>query len=209
MKLTKDFYIRTDVVRIAHELIGKVLITQMDGIYTSGIILETEAYNGVFDKACHAYNGRRTARNEVMYSEGGNAYIYLCYGIHHLFNVVTNNSGLPDAVLIRAIYPLDGLRDILIRRNRKLIDKTVAGGPGTVSQALGLHTGLSGKTLYKTPYWIEDRKIKIDSAAIKITKRIGVESAGKDALLPYRFVADFNYFHKHDNIDKFRRDKKR
>ena len=206
MKLKKDFYTRPDVVKVARELIGKVLVTRIDNIYTSGIISETEAYNGIYDKACHAFGGRRTLRNEIMYGEGGNAYIYLCYGIHHLFNVVTNQVDIPDAVLVRAIFPLDGVEHMLRRRKRDHVDKILAGGPGTVSLSLGLHKGLSGQSLIQKEIWIEDRQIIIPPENIRITKRIGVESAGADALLPYRFVTDFKYFNYYPHIDKFRFD---
>ncbi len=193
MKLRKSFYNRENVVEIACDLIGKVLVTKINNIYTSGIITETEAYNGVFDKACHAYNGRRTERTEVMYSEAGTSYIYLCYGIHHLFNVVTNNKNIPDAILIRAIYPLEGIQMMMKRRNKNKVDKTLSGGPGTVAQSLGLHTGLNGTSLFQNQIWIEDRGIVINSKIINITPRIGVESAGDAALFPYRFVLPFNY----------------
>ena len=104
-KLTLSFYQRSDVVQIAKELLGKILVTRWDGIETSGRIVEVEAYNGIVDKASHAAGGRRTNRNEVMYGEGGVSYVYLCYGIHHLFNVVTNRPGTPHAILIRALNP--------------------------------------------------------------------------------------------------------
>src|SRR5688572_7863163 len=103
MKLKRDFYTREDVVLVAKELLGKVLCTKWNGKTTSGIITETEAYEGITDRASHAYRGRRTERTEIMYSEGGTAYVYLCYGMHHLFNVVTNKKDIPHAVLIRAV----------------------------------------------------------------------------------------------------------
>ena len=193
MKLNKSFYTRNNVVEIARDLIGKVLVTRIDNIYTSGIISEVEAYNGIYDKACHAFKGRRTTRTEIMYSNGGTAYIYLCYGMHHLFNVVTNKKDIPDAVLIRAVYPMEGVEIMMKRRNKIKIDKTLSGGPGTVSQSMGLHIGLNGTSLFKNEIWIEDRSIKIDSDKIMVTTRIGVESAGKDALLPYRFVLKHEY----------------
>ena len=117
--LSPAFYNNPSVVDVSRKLLGKVLCSNIDGTFTSGIILETEAYCGRNDKACHANNGLRTNRTEVMYGDPGHAYIYLCYGIHHLFNVVTNVNGLADAVLIRAIYPLDGKQEIIKRRNIK------------------------------------------------------------------------------------------
>src|ERR1051326_6683267 len=125
MKLQRDFYTREDVVLIAKELLGKVLFTKVEGKTTAGIITETEAYAGVSDKASHAYRGRRTARTEIMYSEGGAAYVYLCYGIHHLFNVVTNKKDVPHAVLVRAVRPFDGTPVILKRRNKSKLDPKI------------------------------------------------------------------------------------
>lgn len=188
MKLKKDFYIRKNVLEVAKDLIGKVLVTHIDGIYSAGIITETEGYDGVRDRACHAFNGRRTPRTEIMYSEGGVAYIYLCYGIHALFNVVTNEKNTPDAVLIRAVAPVDGIEQMLRRRNKLKVDKTLAGGPGTVSQSLGLDLHLNGTKLTGKNIWIEDRSIYIPDNEIKITKRIGVEGAGEAAHYPYRYV---------------------
>lgn len=190
MKLTNDFYQRTDVVQIARDLLGKELITNIDGELTSGIITETEAYNGIVDRASHAYGGKFTPRTQTMYAAGGVSYVYLCYGIHHLFNVVTNIEGVPHAVLIRNIKPLKGLETILQRRNKTKANKTLSTGPGTLSQALGIKTIHNGLLLQENTIWIEDVGLKIDPENIKSTPRIGVDYAGEDALLPYRFVAN-------------------
>lgn len=188
MKLTDDFYLRDDVVQIARDLLGKELFTNIDGVITSGIITETEAYNGVVDRASHAYGGRYTPRTQTMYAQGGVAYVYLCYGIHHLFNVVTNVQGVPHAVLIRNIKPAKGLNTILARRNKKKIDKALSTGPGTLSQALGIRTTHNATNLHGNTIWIEDNGTTIHPADIITTPRIGVDYAGEDALLPYRFV---------------------
>src|SRR4026207_1629474 len=124
-KLTLSFYQRSNVVKIAKELLGKILVTKWNGIETSGRIVEVEAYNGVVDKASHAAGGRRTNRNEVMYGEGGGSYVYLCYGIHHLFNVVTNRPGTPHAILIRALEPIKGIDVMLERTGKKKLDNTL------------------------------------------------------------------------------------
>ncbi len=108
-KLPVTFYRREEVLQIAKELLGKILVTRWKGVATSGRIVEVEAYTGVVDRASHAYGGRRTARNEVMYANGGVAYVYLCYGIHHLFNVVTSKKEKPHAILIRGLEPLKGI----------------------------------------------------------------------------------------------------
>jgi DNA-3-methyladenine glycosylase len=198
MKLEKDFYLREDVVQISKDLLGKYLFTKINGKITAGIITETEAYAGEIDKASHAYNNRRTSRTEIMFAEGGVSYVYLCYGIHHLFNVVTNFKDQPHAVLIRAIQPVEGLKTILERRkieptkeNIELVlkkKKKIAGGPGTVSQALGINTSLSGQDLTKNVIWIEDKGIQIKPKEIIAGPRVGVDYAGEDAKLPYRFI---------------------
>jgi len=192
MKLPESFYTRDDVVKISRELLGKVLVTNFRNKITAGIITETEAYEGVTDKASHAYNNRRTQRTEIMYLKGGTSYVYLCYGIHSLFNVVTNKENIPHAVLVRAVFPLEGIDVMRKRRKVKSADKKLTTGPGTVSQALGIHYSNSGESLLGNKIWIEDRGIKVPSSQIHVSKRIGVDYAGKDALLPYRFFIDVN-----------------
>ncbi len=190
MKLDDSFYVREDVVQISRELLGKVLVTRLGNKITSGIITETEAYNGAVDKASHAYNNRRTPRTEIMYGRGGTAYVYLCYGIHSLFNVVTNEKNIPHAVLIRALQPEKGLKAMLQRRGVKAAGKKTFSGPGSVSQALGIHFSNTGTNLLGNKIWIEDDGNKVLPKQIKITPRIGVDYAGEDALLPYRFLID-------------------
>ena len=160
-KINRDYYLNPDVVFLAKNLIGKVLLTRFNGKLTSGIITETEAYAGITDKASHAYGGKRTRRTEVMFAEGGMSYVYLCYGIHHLFNIVTNQKNTPHAVLIRGIKPLKGIETILQRRNQKILQQNTSSGPGTVSQALGIRTMHSGIDLNKGVIWLEDDNIKI------------------------------------------------
>lgn len=185
--LPESFYANPDVVIVAKQLLGKVLCTNFDGNLTSGIITETEAYCGRNDKACHANNGLRTERTEVMYGPPGNAYIYLCYGIHHLFNVVTNREGLADAVLIRGLKPMDGIN--IMKRRRGMNDlKNLTNGPGKLSQALQIQTSYTGHDLKSRPLWIEDRSITITDRKIKITSRIGVDYAQEDAKKPWRFL---------------------
>jgi DNA-3-methyladenine glycosylase len=191
-KLKPGFYLREDVLEITHELIGKFLVTNMEGTVTSGMIVEAEAYNGSIDKASHAYKDRRTKRTEVMYAEGGVAYVYLCYGIHHLFNIVTNKKDIPHAILIRAVIPKDGVNKILERRNQDKVTKKISNGPGTVSSALGIKTVHSGVSLSGNIIWIEDRGITFKKKDIITSPRIGVDYAGKDALLPYRFRLNEN-----------------
>jgi DNA-3-methyladenine glycosylase len=136
-KLGIDFYQRSNVLQIAKELLGKILVTKWGGIETSGRIVEVEAYNGIIDKASHASGGRRTSRNEVMYGKGGVAYVYLCYGIHHLFNVVTNEQETPHAILIRALEPLKGIDTMLERTNKKQLDQYINKRTGECFEGIG------------------------------------------------------------------------
>lgn len=187
-KLPKDFYLRDDVVQISKDLLGKELFTSVDGIITSGIITETEAYAGAIDKASHAFGNRRTARTETMFAEGGTSYVYLCYGIHSLFNVVTNQTDIPHAVLIRGIKPKEGLDTILARRNSNYLKKDLTIGPGKVCLALGINYQQHNKlNLQGNLVWIEDNGIKVKATDILAGPRVGVDYAGEDALLPYRF----------------------
>lgn len=187
MKLKKAYYLEPNVVKLAKDLLGKVLVTREGKTITSGIITETEAYNGIVDKASHAYGNRRTNRTEIMFKEGGTSYVYLCYGIHYLFNVVTNVKDHPHAVLIRAIQPLQGKEIILRRRGVAKPDKKLCVGPGKVSQALGIDLEYNGLDLTGDKIWIEDTGIKIKPKDILVGPRIGVDYAEEDAKLPYRF----------------------
>lgn len=193
MILDYDFYSRGDVVLIARELLGKVLCTRFSGTLTSAVIYETEAYNGVIDRASHAFGGRRTSRTEIMYRDGGTAYVYLCYGVHSLFNVVTSKEGIPHAVLVRAVKPLDNLKVQLERVKKPAYLKNTGDGPGKVCGLLGIHYSHTGMSLMKKPgprqdgIWIEDRGLVVSDDAIAALPRIGVQYAGEDAFLPYRF----------------------
>ncbi|MFP8487608.1 DNA-3-methyladenine glycosylase [Gracilimonas sp. Q87] len=186
-KLPRTFYERDEVVQISRELIGKFLCTNINGIQTAGMIVETEAYNGRTDRACHAFPDVRTSRTETLYGPPGKAYVYLCYGIHHLFNVVTNSEGLADAILVRAIKPISGIDEMLERRNKNKVEATVSNGPGKLSQALGINTRHDKKDLQSNEIWIEDRNIEIVENQIISGTRIGVDYAGEDAKLPWRF----------------------
>jgi DNA-3-methyladenine glycosylase len=186
----RSFYLREDVVQVATDLLGKVLVHRVHGVRLSAIITETEAYAGVHDRASHAHGGRRTARTEVMYATGGTAYVYLCYGIHHLFNVVTNASDIPHAVLIRGAVPLSGLEVMHERLGRA--PGRLLNGPGVLTKALGIRTEQSGLDLLKGPITIEDHGLVAPAERITRTPRIGVDYAGRDALLPYRFLINPN-----------------
>jgi len=190
MKLSRDFYTGSDVVNVSKELLGKFLVTSIDGHLTSGMIVETEAYCGRNDKACHANEGRRTKRTEIMFGEGGRAYVYLCYGIHHLFNVTTNADSMADAVLIRGVEPVDGIEQMVRRRNNISVKSKLTAGPGALSQALGITTALYGQDLLGDIIWIEERGIHLKADQIVAGSRVGVEFAGDDALRPWRFAVE-------------------
>ena len=190
MKLSRKFYVRDDVVAVSRDLLGKVLCTQIDGALTKIIITETEAYAGVTDKASHAYRGKRSKRTEPIFGPGGTAYVYLCYGIHYLFNVVTNTCEIPHAILIRAGLPVSGIDEMLKRRNKTEEDKTLLGGPGSLAKALGITTDHTGISLLNGQIWIEDQGINVDHDSVVVGPRVGVDYAGEDALRPYRFRAN-------------------
>ncbi|NUQ82829.1 MAG: DNA-3-methyladenine glycosylase [Bacteroidetes bacterium] len=187
-KLNRDFYQSRDVVRMARDLIGKLVVTVQGDQLTSGWISECEAYAGVTDRASHAWNGRRTARTETMYHPGGVAYVYLCYGLHHMMNVVTGPEGEPHAILIRSIFPVDGIEFMHERRGFPKPKTPLAAGPGTVCQALGITRADDRTDLTGNRIWIEDRGVVVPDTEVKVTPRIGVDYAGDDARLPYRFV---------------------
>lgn len=195
-RLNNKFYQRTDVVLICEELIGKVLVSRIDGVLTSGIIVETEAYRGPDDRACHAYDYRRTPRTEIMYAAGGVAYIYLCYGIHHLFNVVTGPMDAAHAVLIRALEPLEGIDTMLERRHMNQLDYKVTRGPGALSMAMGFNSKQSGSSLIDKDacFYIEDRNMLLPYLKIVSGPRIGVERAGEAASWPWRYYVQNNKF---------------
>ncbi|MFB6257484.1 MAG: DNA-3-methyladenine glycosylase [Flavobacteriales bacterium] len=188
-RLEKSFYERKEVTRIARELLGKFLVRDVGDARCAGMITETEAYAGRTDRACHAYGGRRTKRTEVMYRAGGTAYVYLCYGIHHLFNVISGPKERPDAVLIRAIEASDGIDRLLRERRLERPKRNWLGGPGKLTHGLGLRTEThNGTDLTKDPeLWIEDRGIEIPEKTIHTGSRIGIDYAGPAAELPYRF----------------------
>lgn len=193
-KLPLQFYQGPDVILIARELIGKILITEIGGVITSGRIVETEAYIGLTDKASHSFGGRRTARNEHMYAKAGTAYVYICYGMHHLFNVVTNKKEVPDAVLVRAVEPIAGIDVMLKRTGKKVFDNTLTRGPGNAAKALGISKMHSGTNLLGAVIYIAGDGYELTEQLIGASKRIGVESAGAAVHYPYRFFLKGNPF---------------
>jgi DNA-3-methyladenine glycosylase len=195
-KLPAAYYSSEEVNFIAKDLLGKFLVSKINGALTSGMIIETEAYRGPDDRASHSYNNRRTPRTEVMYKAGGVAYIYICYGMHHLTNVVTGPEEYAHAVLIRALQPTDGIDLMAERRKMDVSDFRLTKGPGALSVAMGLTNELNGISLFasSTSLWIEDRGVKMESNQICSGKRIGVESAGDAAHWPWRYFLKGNKY---------------
>ncbi len=193
-KLPIEFYNRGDVIQIAQDLLGKIIITKFDGLITTARIVETEAYIGLTDRASHSWAGKRTARNEHMYAPAATAYVYICYGMHHLFNVVTNKKGTPDAVLIRAAEPLQGLEHMQQRSGKTTAGYTITKGPGNMGRALGISKLHSGISLLGNQLFLADDGWQAEGK-IGVSKRIGVEGAGVEAAaLPYRFFIKGNKY---------------
>nr|WP_276903310.1 DNA-3-methyladenine glycosylase [Pedobacter kyonggii] len=201
MKLKEEYYLNEDVVSLAKDLLGKILYTKIDNEITAGIIVETEAYFGIKDKASHAYGGRRTNRTETMYGNGGIAYVYLCYGMHNLFNIVSSKENDPHAVLIRGIEPLVGIDIIEQRRNMPHTKGAISAGPGSAAKALGIDKTFNTKNLTGDEIWIEDHAIRYKDDDIAATPRVGIAYAKEHALLPWRFfVKDNKYVSKPNKV---------
>lgn len=193
MVISSDYYLNDNVLYLAQNLIGKYIFTQIDGQIAGGIITETEAYQGITDKASHAFGGRRTQRNEMMYARGGVIYVYLCYGVHFLLNIVTNQRDIPDAILIRSIIPTHG-EELMLKRTGKLkVTPDLAQGPGKVSKCLGINKLHNGLSLNSDMVWLENRDLLISPEGIIASPRIGVDYAAEDALRPNRFyLSDYS-----------------
>jgi DNA-3-methyladenine glycosylase len=192
-KLPLSFYLRNDVVKIAKELLGKVLVTNWDDEFTSGRIVETEAYEGEIDRASHASKGR-TPRTQVLFGEGGRAYVYLCYGIHQMFNIVTNYTDMPHAILIRGVEPIAGIDTMLERTGKLKPDDTLTRGPGNVGKAFGFHTSQCGISLNSKELYIADDGFKVTKDMLGASPRIGVDYAGEHAAWHYRFFIRGNKY---------------
>jgi len=187
MKLPASYYTSKDVVSLSRDLIGKYLFTRIDGVITGGYIVETEAYNGAVDRASHAFGNRLTPRTKTMFMQGGVAYVYLCYGIHEMFNIVVADEGIPHAILVRAVNPTDGLEAMQVRRNMPVVKPTITKGPGSVAKALGISRNVNAFDLTGDTIWIEDCGLSFPDEEVAVVPRVGVDYAGEDALLPYRF----------------------
>ncbi len=186
-----------DPVSIARALLGVEIVTNIGGVETGGLITETEAYWAPDDRASHAFGNRRTDRTEPFFREAGTAYVYLCYGIHELFNVITGPTGVPHAVLIRAVAPTRGVAAIQERRVMKSLKAQLTSGPGVVSKALGITRAHNGLDLLDTvgPVRLAVTGRSIDPSKVVATPRIGIDGAGPEwAAKPWRFfVGDSPY----------------
>lgn len=187
-RLTARFFTSRRVEEVARRLIGCRLCTCIQGTLTAGVIVETEAYGGGPDRASHADGGRRTARTDAMFAAGGHAYIYLCYGLHTLFNIVTGPEGEPAAVLIRALAPAEGV-EAMNRRRPASSPHRLASGPGALTRALGITLAHNRTNLViNREIWLEPRSHPLPPNAIAHGTRVGVGYAGADALRPWRFA---------------------
>ncbi|MBE6541208.1 MAG: DNA-3-methyladenine glycosylase [Ruminococcaceae bacterium] len=198
MKLDRDFY-TTDGLTLAESLIGKVLVHRVNGVELAGVITETEAYMGITDKASHAYGGRRTARTETMYLEGGHAYVYLIYGMYSCMNITASTEGNPEAVLIRAVYPIAGEREMLdlvrARSRRKSIPDfdgiteselySFTNGPGKLCNAMMIDRDLDALDMTGGDFFVRDDGYR--AGEIMKYPRIGIDYAEEAKDYPWRF----------------------
>lgn len=184
-KLPHLFYQSNDVVSKSRDLIGKVLYTSIDGNITAGIITESEAYRGREDRACHGKIC--TPRTQIMYGPWWHAYVYLCYGIHILFNIVTNQAWNADGILIRSIHPIQWINNIQQRIGSIWSEKYLINGPGKVSKAMGIQLSDYGSDLTWDHIWLEDIGLRYTDEQLQIWPRVGIDYAWDDALLPWRF----------------------
>jgi DNA-3-methyladenine glycosylase len=185
-KLPREFYTRSNVLAVARDLLGKLLVVRApDGTRTSGLIVETEAYRGPKDRASHAYGGRRTNRTETMYSIGGTAYVYFVYGMYNQFNVVTNVNDIPHAVLIRALEPVEGI-ELMKTRRRQQPERNLTSGPGKLCIAMGIDRSLDRADLLGDKVWLEEGE-RIRRSRIASGPRIGIDYAKEWVDKPWRF----------------------
>ncbi len=192
-RLNLDFFIRPDTLRVARDLLGKLLVVPTpDGSRVSGMIVETEAYLGEMDKAAHSYGGRRTARNEVTYFEGGHVYVFFVYGMYHQLNLVTGLAGHPHVVLIRAVEPVEGI-EVMRSRRGDMKDKNLTSGPGKLCIAFGITRDLNGQDLSGERIWVEEYR-NFKKTEIANGPRVGIDYAEEFVDMPWRFWVKGNEF---------------
>ena len=192
-KLQRDFFTRTDTLRVARDLLGKLLVVPADdGRRISGMIVETEAYLGEIDKAAHSYGGRRTARNEITYAEGGHVYVFFVYGMYYQLNLVTGLADHPHVVLIRGVEPVEGI-ELMRERRGEMKDKNLTSGPGKLCIAFGITRELNGEDLMGERIWVEDHR-DLRKSEIASGPRVGIDYAGEFVDMPWRFWLKGNEF---------------
>ena len=192
-KLPRFFYTRTNVVTVARDLLGKLLVVPTkQGERVAGMIVETEAYRGPLDRAAHSYGGRRTKRTEPMYAIGGTAYVFFVYGMYYQFNVVTNAAETPHAVLIRAVEPVEGI-EVMRKRRGSQPDRNLTKGPGKLCIAMGIDRSLDGADLLGEHVWLEAGQ-QIRRPQIASGPRIGIDYAEEWVEKPWRFWIKDNPF---------------
>lgn len=192
-KLTREFFTRADTVQIARDLLGATLVVpDENGVRVSGIIVETEAYCGIEDKAAHSYNNRRTKRTETMFAVGGTVYIFFIYGMYYQFNIVAGETESPHAILIRAIEPLENI-ELMRERRGQMKDANLTSGPGKLCIAFGIDKTFNNADLLGDQVWLE-KGAKVSDAEIVAGKRIGIDYAEEYAEKPWRFWLKENKF---------------
>jgi len=196
VKLGREFYNR-DTITVAKDLLGKVLVHNNKGNIMKGKIVETEAYLGLRDKAAHAYGGRRTKRVEVMYGPPGVAYVYFIYGMYYCFNIVAQEEGVPEAVLVRAIEPIESIDQMAINRFKKPYEeltryqkRNLTNGPGKLCMALNITKEHNGLDLCEDTLYVEEGEE--EDFNIITSKRIGIDYAEEAKDFPYRFYIEGN-----------------
>ncbi|GLR16785.1 DNA-3-methyladenine glycosylase [Portibacter lacus] len=188
MVLPRSFYEGEDILEISKSLLGKKLCSDIGGQFTSGIIVETEAYKAPEDKASHAFGNKVTPRTVTMFSPPGTGYIYIIYGMYHLFNVITGPEGTAHCILIRAVEPLDGQDVMLERRGKPSMIKAVTNGPGKFSIAMGMHKKYDATDLtISSDIWIETGWPELSEEEILVGPRVGMSTAEECSNWPYRF----------------------
>ncbi len=192
-KLSREFYTRPNVVTVARDLLGTLLVVpHRNGTRVSGIIVETEAYRGPMDRAAHSYGGRRTKRTETMYGIGGTSYVFFVYGMYNQFNVVTNAEDAPHAVLIRALEPVEGI-ELMRKRRHGQPDSNLTNGPGKLCIALDIDRRLDGADLLGERVWLEDAG-NVPRSRIISGPRVGIDYAEGWVDKPWRFWIKDNPF---------------
>lgn len=195
-KLGPEFYLQ-DTIEVARQLLGKKLVHVLpSGERLSGMIVETEAYLGSEDPACHSFGNRLTTRTAPMFEGGGISYIYFIYGMHHCFNVVTRPPGHPEAVLVRALEPLEGLDLMGASAQRRSTE--VANGPGKLCRALRLDRNLNGVELCGSQLYLAEHR-ELTTADVADSPRIGIHYAADAVHWPLRF-----FIHNHPGVSKVR-----